>query len=115
MRTLPELLAAYDSLLNLEASGWKGARPGGYATIRSPAQVALYRDVIAGLGARGQCEINELHAEGRCIAAQFCVITGDEYAILGSPTTRPTSEWLRGSCSSSTRSSGAAPIRTSDA
>ena len=82
VRTVPELLVAYESFLKLEASGWKGTAPDGYATLRSPAQVSFYRDVAEGLGRLGQCEINELHAEGKCIAAQFCVITGDQYAIL---------------------------------
>ena len=75
-RSVPDLLSQYESFLKLEASGWKGAARDGVPIAESPWQVALYRDLAEGLGGMGQCEINAIYAEGRCIAAQLCTIAG---------------------------------------
>ena len=47
-----------------------------------PRLLAFYRALIALLGPAGFCEVNALHAEGRCIASQFCVRVDAEYAVL---------------------------------
>jgi hypothetical protein len=76
----PGLAREFEAFLALEASGWKG--DAGTTLRQRPDHLALYRDLLARLGPVGQCEINALYAGDRCIASQFCVRAGAEYAIL---------------------------------
>jgi hypothetical protein len=78
--THEDLAAAYESLLEVEASGWKGRR--GSAIRQQPRIADFYRDLLGRLTLDGRCEIHALHAEGRCIAASLCVHTGRERAML---------------------------------
>ena len=53
--------------------------------LRDSAEAAgtgLLPELVASLGAAGQCEINAVYAEGRCIASQLCLRTGPEYTRL---------------------------------
>jgi hypothetical protein len=77
-----DLLAEFDSFMEVEQSGWKGRSGTGSAIALHPELISFYRDLAEGLGVNGACEINTLYADGRCLAAQFCVRTGEEYAIL---------------------------------
>ena len=75
--------AEFESFLEIEASGWKGRTGAGSAIRLRPQLVAFYRDLLTTMTAPDdRCEINSLHLDGRCIAAQFCVRTGEEYTIL---------------------------------
>jgi len=77
----PSLAREFEALLEVEASGLKG-EAGTHTAIRLDRRlVAFYGDLAAALGDVGQCEINAVYAEGRCIAAQFCVRTGTQYAM----------------------------------
>jgi hypothetical protein len=77
------LEAELDTFLAVEASGWKGRDGAGSAIRLHPNLVAFYRDLARTMhGPEDRCEINALYAEGRCIASQFCVRTGEEYTIL---------------------------------
>ncbi len=77
------LEAELDNFLAVEASGWKGRDGAGSAIRLRPNLVAFYRDLVRTMhGPEDRCEINALYAEGRCIASQFCVRTGEEYTIL---------------------------------
>jgi hypothetical protein len=73
------LLAAF---LRVEESGWKGAAGAGSAVGLHPELVAFYTALAKGLGAGDACEINALFADGHCIAGEFCMRTGGEYAAL---------------------------------
>jgi len=77
-----ELAREFDSFLEVEASGWKGDT-GTHSAVRlHPKLVAFYKDLMASLDAGARCEINSLYADGRCIASEFCIRTGTEYASL---------------------------------
>lgn len=69
---------AFAAFLALEASGWKGAGGTRTAVQSNPRHEGFYRRLLAA----DACELNVLYAEGRCIAAQFCLRTGAEYAML---------------------------------
>lgn len=75
----PDALAAF---LQVEASGWKGRDGTGSAIRLHPHLTAFYERLATDLGAGDGCEVNTLHAEGRCVAGEFCMRTGDEYATL---------------------------------
>ena len=80
----PEKLAAeLESFLTVEASGWKGAAGAASAIRLDPELTAFYRDLVRNLrGDDDHCEINSLYVGDACIASQFCVRTGGDYAIL---------------------------------
>lgn len=73
----------FDAFLAVEASGWKGSG-GTESAIRLHEHLtAYYRQLATSMtGPEDRCEINSLHADGRCIAAQFCLKTGAEYTIM---------------------------------
>jgi hypothetical protein len=72
--------AAFETFIAVEASGWKGASGVGSAVALHPHLLAFYRRLAA--NTRDRCEINLLVADGRCLAAQFCVVSGEQYSIL---------------------------------
>jgi len=75
-----DLAAGYEELLEVEASGWKGAH--GSSIRRRPWYEAFYRDLLGRLVRDGHCEVRSLRAEGRCIAAGFWVYTGRGCVLL---------------------------------
>jgi CelD/BcsL family acetyltransferase involved in cellulose biosynthesis len=77
-----ELAEEFEQFLRVEASGWKGRE--GTAVKLNPKLEAFYRGLTTRMVKDGRCEIHALHAEGRCIAAEFCVYTGRQCAGLKS-------------------------------
>jgi hypothetical protein len=75
-----DLHAAYDTLVDLEASGWKGAARSSIRSTRG--WPAFFRSLLSVSADGDRCEIHALYAEGRCIASQLCLRTGGEYAGL---------------------------------
>jgi CelD/BcsL family acetyltransferase involved in cellulose biosynthesis len=73
---------AFDAFLEVEASGWKGEAGTGSAVRLDPERLAFYRSLATRFEDGEGCEINTLSAEGRCIAAEFCMRTGRQYACL---------------------------------
>ncbi len=77
------LEGALEAFLSIEASGWKGQGGTGSAISLYPRLTAFYRALVATMvGPEDHCEINSLWVDDRCVAAQFCVRTGPDYAIL---------------------------------
>jgi hypothetical protein len=74
------LAAAFDTFLDVEASGWKGATGTRTAIRFKASQPAFFRQLASTFGCGDRCEINALFAEGHCIAAEFCIRTGEEYS-----------------------------------
>ncbi len=72
----PDLSAAFETFLQVEASGWKGAN--GTAILQRPGLEAFLRSLRTLHHEGDHCAINALHADGRCIAAELCFSTGDE-------------------------------------
>lgn len=69
-----ELAEEFEHFLDVEASGWKGEQ--GTAVKLHPELEGFYRGLTQTIVQDGWCEIHSLHAEGRCIASEFCVYTG---------------------------------------
>lgn len=81
-RTQPELDQALEEFLLVEASGWKGAGGEGSAiNLLAPVR-SFYQSLIRSFSSIGGCEINLLHAEGKCIAGQLCLVVGETCYIL---------------------------------
>lgn len=72
----------FDAFLDVEASGWKGRGGTGSAIGLHKRLLAFYGDLAHGFEGGEGCEINALFAEGRCIAAEYCMRTGVAYACL---------------------------------
>ncbi len=73
---------AFEPFLDIEASGWKGAQGTRTAIRFKPNQPAFFRDLARTFSDDDRCEINTLHVDGRCIASEFCIRTGAEYARI---------------------------------
>lgn len=73
--------AALDTLMAVEASGWKGEQGAGTAIRLDPRATGFYRDFASMKpGPEDRCEIISLYAADRCIASSLCLKTGSEYA-----------------------------------
>ena len=79
-----ELLSGpLQDFLTVEASGWKGSGGTGSAIALHEGLAAYYRQLATSMaGPEDRCDINSLHVDGRCVAAQFCLKTGSEYTIM---------------------------------
>jgi len=75
-----DLAEEFEHFLDVEGSGWKAER--GSAVKQHPELVAFYRGLIERMRLDGRVEFHALHAEGRCIASDFCVVTRNECAAL---------------------------------
>jgi len=80
--TPAELGREFESFLEVEASGWKGRA--GTAVSDVPRLAAFYRALTTTMARDGHCEVHALYADGRCIAAEFCVFTRRQCACLKS-------------------------------
>lgn len=74
VRASADLGAAFERFLEIEASGWKGEA--GTALKFDAHSVAFYRDLLATLGDRDCCRIDELFVEGECISSALCFRAG---------------------------------------
>jgi Acetyltransferase (GNAT) domain len=77
-----DLADEFEAFVDVEASGWKGETGTRTAIRCRENQPDFFRSLTALHSDDDRCEINALYAEGRCIASQFCMRTGIEYAIL---------------------------------
>jgi len=78
----PELEAKLDAFMDVEASGWKGALASGTAIKLHPNLQCFYRMLTRTLSASGKVSINTLTADGKCIAAQFCILLDNTAYVL---------------------------------
>ena len=77
-----ELVRCFADFMDLEASGWKGARGSNTAIKLHPPLVKFYRSLIDELGGEDAIMINCLRVGGKLIAGQFCVRYDDTLYIL---------------------------------
>lgn len=70
----------FEEFLRIEACGWKGKQ--GTAIAQNPALLAFYTALIERFGPQGRVRINCLAAEGKVIAAQFCLADADTLYLL---------------------------------
>jgi hypothetical protein len=71
-----------DAFMDVEASGWKGFQGTGTAIKLQPRLVSFYRELTNVFSVSRRVAINTLHADGKCIAAQFCLLTDDIVYML---------------------------------
>lgn len=81
-RSGPQLEEKLDALMDVEASGWKGVLGSGTAIKLHPALRCFYRTLTRTLSAYGRVSINTLTTDGKCIAAQFCILLDNTAYIL---------------------------------
>ncbi len=81
-RTTQELSEAFSSFLEVEASGWKGAKEERTAIICNPELRAFYERLIQGFSRDGSCVINLLWLNDICIAGQFALLVDRVLSIL---------------------------------
>ena len=74
--------AAFDTFLDLEVSGWKGAQGTGSAILLHPRLRQFYQGLIDRLQGRQDVCIALLRLDGRAVAAHFCVRTDATIALL---------------------------------
>ena len=72
----------FGEFLEVEGSGWKGRAGEGTAIALHQDLEQYYRRLLRAFGSRGECELNLLRLNGRCIAAQFCVTIGGVWYLL---------------------------------
>ncbi|MDR4507100.1 MAG: GNAT family N-acetyltransferase [Candidatus Brocadiaceae bacterium] len=76
-RNMPGLLDAYKRFLKLEASGWKGAH-GTVSAIGLHKELRdFYEQLMHIYGEKDSCIISLMSLDGRDIAGQFCIISGE--------------------------------------
>ena len=75
-----ELPAAFERLLNIEDSGWKGEN--GSSIRKQPGRQNYYRYLLEHYGRIGVCRIILLFLGETAIAAQFCIEIGEYLYIL---------------------------------
>lgn len=78
----PELEERFEAFLDVEASGWKGTLGSGTAIKLDPSLRSFYHSLTRTLSAAGKVSINTLTTDGKCIAAQFCLLQDDTTYIL---------------------------------
>ena len=78
----PALNSAFQDFLNIEASGWKGAKGTGTAIKLHPELVSFYQSLIDELSPTREVMINSLLVGGKTIASQFCVKDRDTLYVL---------------------------------
>lgn len=72
---------ALETLMAVEASGWKGEGGSRVAIRLDPHLVGFFRDWAAmASGPEDGCEFVSLYAGERCVATSYCMRTGSEYA-----------------------------------
>ncbi|MHB8533903.1 MAG: GNAT family N-acetyltransferase [Sulfuricaulis sp.] len=81
-RTTQELLQAFPSFLEVEASGWKGAKEKRTAIVCHPELRAFYERLIQSFSQDECCVINLLWLNDICIAGQFGLLVDRVLYIL---------------------------------
>jgi len=78
----PDLEAGLDAFMDVEASGWKGSRGTGSAIKLQPRLVSFYRELTRAFSVSGKVAINTLNVDGKCVAAQFCLLAEETVYML---------------------------------
>jgi CelD/BcsL family acetyltransferase involved in cellulose biosynthesis len=75
-----QLLTAFESFLQVEDSGWKGAM--GTSILKQPPVLEYYRYLLAHLGRLGLCRVSLLFLDNTVVAGQFGIEIGDCLYLL---------------------------------
>lgn len=79
---LPELDSAFDAFVETEAAGWKSQRGGKRAIKLHEDQQSFYRDLTSRFAKNGQCHIHLLTLNGKAIASDYCLASGNSVSSL---------------------------------
>lgn len=75
-----EIAAAFEQFLEVEAANWKGRE--GTALRCDAEQCDFYRAILDEYAVTGRCVIHTLNLNGRPVAAQLALISGDTFYLL---------------------------------
>ena len=75
-----DLAEAFETFLEVEASGWKGEAGARSAIRLRPRHAGFFQALLGVRGSNENCEISALYADGRCIASEFCMRAGSDYS-----------------------------------
>ena len=78
----PDLEDRLEAFMDVEASGWKGFQGTGTAIKLQPRLVSFYRELTRTFSVSGNVAINTLNVDGKCVAAQFCLLADDTVYML---------------------------------
>lgn len=78
----PDLGNGLEAFMDVEASGWKGFQGTGTAIKLQPRLVSFYRELTRTFSVSGNVAINTLNVNGKCVAAQFCLLADDTVYML---------------------------------
>lgn len=81
-RTVEDIHAHFDEFVRVEAAGWKGQGGTNTAIACDAAGGRFYKALVDGFGAAGQCMLNLLTLDGKCIAGQLCLAVDGTVYIL---------------------------------
>jgi CelD/BcsL family acetyltransferase involved in cellulose biosynthesis len=73
---------AFEIMIDIEGSGWKGTSGTASAIRCCPAMLGFYRALVSEFGARDACVINILWLGERAVAGQFCLQIGSTLNVL---------------------------------
>jgi len=78
----PDLEDRLEAFMDVDASGWKGFQGTGTAIKLQPKLVFFYRELTRTFSVSGNVAINTLNIDGKCVAAQFCLLADDTVYML---------------------------------
>jgi len=81
-RRREDIVAAFETFIDIEASGWKGDSGTSSAIRCRPPMLAFYRALVDEFSAVDACVINVLHHGDQAVAGQFCLKIGNRLSIL---------------------------------
>lgn len=81
-RSTEDIQRHFHELLEVEGSGWKGERGTQTAISCDQSSTHFYEKIAEGFSTSGQCTLNLLTLNGKCIAGQLCLIVDSTLYIL---------------------------------
>lgn len=81
-RSVADINRHFHELLGVEAAGWKGAGGTNTAIACDEATGRFYKSLIEGFGPSGQCMLNLMMLNDKCIAGQLCLVVDGVVDIL---------------------------------
>lgn len=80
--TVEDINRHFHELLQVEAAGWKGEGGTNTAIACDERIQRFYKNLVDGFGPSGQCMLNLMTLNGKCIAGQLCLVVDGTVYIL---------------------------------
>ncbi|GAB4510440.1 MAG: hypothetical protein Tsb0026_12260 [Sulfuricaulis sp.] len=81
-RSVEDINRYFHELLRVEAAGWKGESGTNTAIACNDAANRFYKTLVEGFGPSGQCMLNLMMLNDKCIAGQLCLVVDGTVYIL---------------------------------